>query len=193
MGNSSFSRRHFLAGLAVFALLSACGTSPPTRHFLLAARPTENPVPARGRIKVASVSVAKYLDQPQIVRHKSEYELIVADLERWGEGMQDMIGRILAEDLAARLSGSQVFVGDGVATAPADASVELYVERFDADPDGTVMLNVRWIVRRETGAAQVGSDRIAQRSASPAVGDLVAAMSDALAKLADRLAPLLTA
>jgi len=191
MSRAPLSRRQLIAGVGISALVGACGTSPPPRRFILAPRPAATPLPSTGRIMIAGVGIAKYLDQPQIVRHSSGYELTAADLERWGEGMADMVARVLAEDLAARLSGSQVFVGDGAATVPADASLELYIQNFDADPDGTVILAARWTIRRGAGAVRLGSERVAERPASAATSDLVAAMSDALAKLADRLAPML--
>jgi uncharacterized lipoprotein YmbA len=193
MGNAWLSRRHLLAGLAVPALIGGCGTSPPARQFLLAPRSADKPVRGVGRIMIAGVGIAKYLDRPQIVRHGSEYELALADLERWGEGMQDMLARVLAENLAARLLGSQIFVGDGAATVAADANVELYVERFDPNPDGTLVLKARWTIRRGSGPARLGSDLITRQPASGATGDLVASMSDAFALLADRLAPSLAA
>lgn len=191
MRKDPLSRRHLIAGLAISTMLGACGTSPAPRRFVLALRPAAAPLPYSGRVMIAGVGVAKYLDQPQIVRYSSGYELAVAEFERWGEGIGDMVARVLAEDLAARLSGSQVFVGDGAATVPADASIELYIQRFDADPDGTVILAARWTIRRGDRAVRLGSERVAERPTSAATSDLVAAMSDALAKLADRLAPML--
>ena len=187
MRNASLSRRRLIAGLALTALMSGC-TSPPSRRFLLAPRGAATTSSFAGRVTIAGVGIAKYLDQPEIVRHHSGYELAVAEFEVWGEGMADMVGRVLAEDLTARLQGGAVFVGDGAATVPADASLELYIDRFDADPDGTVVLNARWTIRRGGGAPRLGSERITARPASPSTPDLVAAMSDALAALADRLA-----
>jgi uncharacterized protein len=156
---------------------------------LAGAAPVGHVLPFNGRITIVAVGVAKYLDQPQIVRRSSGVELALAEFELWGEGMADMVARVLAEDLAARFAGGEVFAGDGTATVPADASVELYVDRFDPDPDGTLMLNARWTIRRSSSAARLGSERIAQRPTSATTADLVAAMS--LAKLADHLAQML--
>src|SRR5262249_53713102 len=101
MSKTRLSRRHLIAALALATPISACSTSPPPRRFVLAPRPANKPLPATGRVMIANVGVAKYLDQPQIVRHSSEYELTLADLERWGEGLADTVARVLAEDLAA--------------------------------------------------------------------------------------------
>jgi uncharacterized protein len=190
MSKVSPSRRQLVV-IALASLLGACGTSPASRRFLLVPRSSATALPFNGRIVIAAAGIAKYLDQPQIVRRSSSVELTLAEFELWGEGLADMVARVLAEDLAERLAGGEVFAGDGAATVPADAGVELYVERFDPDPDGTVILNVRWTIRRRGSAPRLGAERIAQRPASPATTDLVGAMSDALAKLADRLAPLL--
>jgi uncharacterized lipoprotein YmbA len=189
--NKSFpSRRQLVAGFGLSALLGACSISRPPRVFLLAPRPVAAPLGSAGRISIASVGIAKYLDQPQIVRHDGRYEIALADLERWGENMADMVARVLAEDLASRLSGSQVFVGDGAATVSADARLELYVQRFDAGLDRSVVLVARWAIRRGD-VARLGSESIAETAASTAAGDIVATMSDALATLADRLVPVL--
>jgi uncharacterized lipoprotein YmbA len=189
MRQASLSRRLLIAGLAFAALTSGC-TSPPSRRFLLAPRGAGAAAAPSfaGRVAIAGIGIAKYLDQPEIVRHHSGYELAVAEFEIWAEGVADMVGRVLAEDLAARLPGGTVFVGDGAATVPADTSLELYIDRFDADPDGMVVLNSRWTIRRGSGAPRLGAERITARPASPGTPDLVAAMSDALAALADRLA-----
>ena len=112
MRKASPSRRLLIAGLAFTAVMSGC-TSPPSRRFLLAPRGAATAPSYTGRVAIAGVGVAKYLDQPEIVRHGSGYELAVAEFEVWGEGMADMVGRVLAEDLTARLPGGTVFVGDG--------------------------------------------------------------------------------
>jgi len=187
------SRRQLIASLVISVATAACSTSPPTRRFMLAPRPAAAPLSFPRRVAIAGLGIAKYLDQPQIVRHRAGYEVEFAELERWAEGLADMVARTLAEDLAARLTGSQVFVGDGAATPPADASLELYVERFDPDPESAVHLSARWTIRRGSGAVRLGSERIIERAASASTNDLVAAMSDALANLADRLAAMLAA
>ena len=190
MNDMAPSRRYLIAGLAA-TFVGGCGTSPPTRRFLLEPRPAAASLPFAQRIAIARVGIAKYLDQPQIVRRGGGYELVFAELERWGEDMADMVARVLAEDLAQRLPNSEVFVGNGAATVSADASLELFIRRFDADSDGTVVLAARWTIRRGSAAARLGSESIAERTASPTTSNLVAAMSNALAKLADRLATML--
>jgi hypothetical protein len=101
-----------------------------------------------------------------------------------------MIGRVLAQDLTQRLPGSSVFSGDGAIGADADIRVEVNVQRFDAETDGSVSLAADVaIVQRmsHTGhAAHAVSLRVAD--AQPGPSGLASAMSKLLGKLADQLA-----
>ena len=188
MTMSSFSRRRAVIGLGLVGLLGGCGTTPPPRLFTLAPRPAVKPNRMAAKITVKGVTVAKYLDRPQIVRFGTAYELSVSEFERWGEGMSDMVTRVLVEDLSLRLPESDIFAASGAAIVPADASVDVDIDRFDADPDNAVILAARWVVRREPQALSSRADRIVVRPRSPATVDLVSAMSDALGQLGDSIA-----
>src|SRR3954454_1733759 len=133
------SRRRLIAGAALLALAPGCTTTPPPKLFTLAARPGTPTPHSPGSVMVRTVELAKYLDRPQIVRYGTPYELEVSEFERWGEGMRDMVTRVFVENLSMRLPSSQVFAGSGPLTMRADATVETEINRFEADPDGTVI------------------------------------------------------
>jgi len=186
------TRRRLLLGMAL-AALAACSTSPPPTLYTLAPRPGTaigRPAPA---VALRTVEIAKYLDRPQIVRHRSEYEFTVSDLERWGEGLADMATRVLAADLAQRLPASAITLAASPVTASGAATLAVDVARFDPDPDGTVVLVARWGIRRGERFGAVQLTRIEVKPASHTTADLVAAMSDALARLSDILAQALAA
>jgi uncharacterized protein len=183
------SRRRLIAGAALLALAPGCAATPPPKLYTLAPRPGTTTPRSPRSVMVRTVELAKYLDRPQIVRYGTPYELEVSEFERWGEGMRDMVTRVLVENLSMRLPSSQVFAGSGPLTMAADATVETEINRFDADPDGAVVLAARWIVQSERKkAARLQSERIRVAAASPGTASLVAAMSDALAHLGDRVA-----
>ena len=185
-------RRTVLAGLVPAALaLSGCA-SPEPAYFTLA------PVPGTPRsggpklVELQRPGLAGYLDRPGIVRANSAVQLNVAANERWGEPLGDLIGRILAEDLNQRLTGSSVFTTAGSISAQPDARIELDVQRFDADASGAVVLLAQVAVSRGRRAnAATRTVRLTQRPAGPATRDLVAAMSTVLGGLADTLAAML--
>jgi uncharacterized lipoprotein YmbA len=194
MTSGDLSRRRLIAGLGLLAAVEACTTSPNSRFFTLAPQPV---AASAGRspatVAVKPVELAKYLDRPQIVRHSNAYELQISDLERWGEEMRDMVTRVVIENLSLRLPASQVVGTSGSLTIRADVTVEVDISRFDADQNGKVFLDARSAVQRDGRRPSLWSDRITVQPASPSVPDLVAAMSDALGQLSDRIAQVLTA
>jgi hypothetical protein len=185
---AGLSRRRFVAGSGLLALLGACNTSPAPRLFTIAARPASSPFPASMKVVVKVVEVGKYLDRPEIVRYSDAYELQVAPLERWGESMRDMTTRVLIENLSLRLPKSQVVAEFSPVILTPDATVAVVISRFDADQTGKIVLDASWAVQRGVQRAAVRQERIRIQPASTSVTDLVAAMSDALGQLSDHIA-----
>jgi uncharacterized lipoprotein YmbA len=181
------TRRQLCVGLALLPILAGCA-SPPTRVYTLVPREPATPARSSATVMVKSVELAKYLDRPQIVRYGDVYELSLAEFERWGESMRDMVMRVLVEDLSLRLPKGQVFADSGQLPVRADTTVDVDISRFDADPNGEVVLAARWSVQRQGQRAQLRSDRITVPSNPADTPALVAAMSDALGQLADRIA-----
>ena len=99
-------------------------------------------------IKIARPGLAGYLDRPEIVRDSSVSRLALSGGERWGEPLGDMVGRVLALDLAQRLPGSSVFTEAGTISVDPSATVELDIQRFDLDTSGAVVLLVQTAVEQ---------------------------------------------
>jgi uncharacterized lipoprotein YmbA len=187
----TLSRRGLL-GLALAGAAQAC-TSPEPAYYTLAAVPG---APRRGgpaQVELRRPGLAGYLDRPGIVRSNSPYSIRVTGSERWGEPLGDLFTRILAEDLNNRLPGSSVFTSTGSITAEADATVEMDIQRFDADPSGQVVLLAQVAVSRGRTRASAATRvlRLLVQPAGPGIADQVAAMSAALGQLADALAAML--
>lgn len=138
---------------ALLVALGAAGCkSPEPAYFTLAPVPG-TPTPGGPRlVELQRPGLAGYLDRPGIVRADNSYQLKVADAERWGEPLGDLIGRILSENLSQRLPGSSVFTTAGAISAPPDARIELDVQRFDADVSGSVVLLAQVAVSRGRGS-----------------------------------------
>jgi uncharacterized lipoprotein YmbA len=139
---------------------------------------------------VVRPGLAGYLDRSGIVLKQAGYRLDVDSVVRWGEPLSDMIGRVLAEDLTQRLPGSSVFSGDGAIGADADVRVEINVQRFDAETDGSVSLIADLAIEQGMShtafAARAVSLRVADAQPGPA--GLASAMSTLLGELADQVA-----
>jgi uncharacterized lipoprotein YmbA len=192
MGHARPSRRMLLIRATTLLALAACADTPPPRVYTLAERPpaVATNTPGDAAVVVRSALLPKYLDRPQIVRYAGAYQLELNEMERWAEPLRDMVTRVLVQNLAARMNGTPVFAESSPAAAAAVTMVAVEISRFDAGPDGTVVLAARWVTR-SNGSAKNGSNhaaRFAAKPASPSVDALVASMSDALGQLSDAIA-----
>lgn len=188
-----------VVSLSLLGLVTGCGSSPPSTFFALSPAPASSASPGQTSaqpgapriVRLRRPSIPGYLDRPQIVRRVVDYRLGVAANERWGGPLDEMIGRVLAQDLEARLSGAAVFTEDGAITVDPDATVEVNVLRFELGANDEVLLAAGVAVTREGTAPATRSVRLAARPATATTPSLVATMSDLLAQLADAVVALL--
>ena len=182
------------AALLLLALLAACA-SPNPELFTLAAEPGPTVPLAAHSVEVRRVGLAGYLDRPEIVRSAAGFRLTLAQGQRWGEPLGTMLERVFAEDLVERLPGTAVFTESGAISTNPDLVLEVDVQRFDTEADGTLVLLAQIAVRRGDASrpAEARTLRLTARPATESTHDQVAAMSRALAELADRVVGMLAA
>ncbi len=178
-----------LAALAL--LLSACGSSPPSRFYTLDPVPPARPaVTSSGpAVEVDRVTLPESLDRLSVVTQIAPNRINVSDQDRWAAPLDGMTRRALASDLELRLPGRTVRMpGDPASHGPA-IKVTVNIRRFIGDQAGRVVLDADWAAtqdgrpflpsRQETISVQAGSAQ---------AGAISAAMSQALATLSDRIA-----
>ena len=181
-------RRRWVPIACALAFVAAgCGSTPPTLYTLVPRPGTPNDRPF-APIVLRTVTVAKYLDRPQIVSHRTDYELALSDSVRWGEALDEMVPRVLIDDLAQRLPKTRIATAASGMVPEANRTLTLDIDRFDADPDDTVVLDVRWTLLPGAQDGAMQTTRIAVPAGSSKTVDLVAAMSGCIAELSDRLA-----
>jgi uncharacterized lipoprotein YmbA len=119
----------------------------------------------------------------------------VVDTDRWAAPLDEMLGRILAQDVEQRLGGSVVFTEDGAITADAEATVEVDVRRFDVGDGGEVSLVAEVALEKGDMHVPAGTRAVNLKQAPTGAGTpaLVSAMSELLGKLADEIAGLVRA
>lgn len=179
----SVSRRAALLALA--ALPAACSSPNPTL-YVLAPIPGTTHAGAPKVIALRAISIAHYLERSQIVRSSESYRIDVLSNEWWGEPLDTMMGRILVQELNQRLPGSTVYADSGAISTPPDATVEINLQRLDLDRQGALLLVAQVAVDgRELASRGVS---LTVQPADPTTRALVAAMSEALARLADTIA-----
>jgi uncharacterized lipoprotein YmbA len=174
-------------------VIAGCGTSPEPAYYALSPSVGQASGQAPAGIKTIQLrrpGLAGYLDRPEIVRRLVDSRLGVAANERWGEPLNVMIGRVVAQDMAQRLGGISVFTEDGAITADADATVEIDIQKFEMDGGGSVQLVAQLAIERGTSHAATGA-KVIRLSARPEVGTtsgMVQAMSTLLGQMSDQVA-----
>ncbi len=187
------TRRAWLSGAIALAVSAAgCASVNPTLYTIA-------PVPgvARGGgprvVVLRQIGLPRYLDRSQIVRSSDNYRLNVEANSWWGEPLAAMIARVLEQELSDRLPGTSFFSDTGAIAADANATVEINIQRLDADAAGTVILAAQAAVvfTAAHAASHTQAVRFTARPPSADVQGEVAAISVVLGRLADTVAAML--
>jgi uncharacterized lipoprotein YmbA len=187
---ASMTRRLLMMALLLGA--SGCASANPELYTLASIPGPEVDVPQR-RIVMRAVNVARYLERPEIVRWSEDYQLNVRANAWWGEPLSPMIGRVLIDELSQRAQRATIFPENSGISASADATLEITIQRMDADRAGTVQLRAQ-VVLIPTGTGRAPRFKTVRLQTVPTGGDIraeVAAISTALGLLADEIAQLL--
>lgn len=178
-----------LAGLGlVLCQLAACA-SPEARIYTLVSQTGQRVAGRPTSVSVETVDVAKYLDQPQLVRRSGAVQLGVSEFERWGEPMGSMVQRVLAENLRQRLPVGSLVTTSQAASGKEAAVLELSINRFETDAAGVVVLQAQWRLHyRNRGRNAAAQANIAVPPAATGASGQVEAMSRALDQLAGHIA-----
>jgi uncharacterized lipoprotein YmbA len=172
-------------------LLAACASPNPTLYMLSPVQGSS----ADGGPKVVvlrGIGLARYLERSQIVRSSEGNRLDVLAGDWWGEPLGAMMSRVLVENLSQRMPGTSVFSESGAISADADATVEVNIQRMDADQNGTIVLlaQVAVLSADSAGPSLRRSERLTVTPTTPGTGGAVGAMSIALGQLSDTIVTL---
>jgi len=169
------------------------GKSPKADFYTLGAMTASGPAAALSpdiAIAVGPVTIPAELDRKQIVTRDADNRVIVAELSRWVGPLQDTITSVLTANLAARLGTEKVAPHNRESLFPFTHHVVLNFNRFDGHPEGEVLLDVTWSIKKSGQSAPliVQHTKIHEPVATPDYAGLVAAQSKALAEISTRIA-----
>ena len=145
------STRPVLAMLSLaFLVLGGCGSTPPTRFYLLPTLTDASPPTSTGKrdltIGVGPVTLPPYLDRPQIVTRASRAKLDLAEFDQWAASLQDTVARVLVENLSLLIPTDRVMLYPWPRTTAIDYQVIVEVTQFDRTLGGEVVLVARWSI-----------------------------------------------
>src|ERR1700722_7628128 len=186
MKGTRYPRR--LAALIFGVTLGACSSPNPALYTIAPITGAEQ----SGGPKVVllqQIGLDRYLERSQIVRSSENYRLDVLSNDWWGEPLSAMLSRVLVTELGQRLPRSTVISENGAISAPADATIELNVQRLDNDASGILVLQAQAGVNFQgrSGPALQSFWITVRTQTSDTPGEF-AAMSPSVGQLADGLA-----
>jgi uncharacterized lipoprotein YmbA len=192
-----------LAVLAASALpLGACaGSSAPTQFYTLATTIEANGTPKAPEsrklsIGVGPVTLADYLDRPQIVVRDSAYKVSPTTFDQWAGPLDTGLPTVLVGDLAALLPQDDVVMVPQPFLTPLDFQVRINVSRFDIDGAGNAATEAQWqVFDVKKGMVVTTQNSVLREPAGTGGGTEagVAALSRTLGTLSREMAKAITA
>ena len=189
----TLTRRAALPLVLVTALVATgcLGGTAPTRFYVLA--PVDGPALADARamtLGVGPVTLASYLDRPQIVTRPATDKIDLGEFDQWGEPLRDGISRVLAEDLSRQLPSAKISVFPWRGIEGVRYQVIVDVTRFDGPAGGDTALEARWRILEGAGGKEVAAKttRLAEPAGGVGYPLTVSAMSRALNALSRDIA-----
>jgi uncharacterized lipoprotein YmbA len=169
----------WISAAVVATLVSACTVTPPPRLYVLSSLSSPGteprqlalaalPEPSSGSptaprrspmttIGIVPVTVAQYLDRPEIIVRRSHNELQILESDRWAEPVGATATRALVENLSILLSQSRVSTTPLRGSQRATYELSLDLTAFEVDETGAAVLAGDWtLVDPATGAARAG-------------------------------------
>ncbi len=191
------SRHIYIVCLVMF--LSACGTSPKTHFYLLDQDhpPGENAAPDTDglRIGVWKARLPEFLDRSEIVTRNGQHDIELSDFHKWAGRLDNNLSRLVAAELGERLHTDRVVVSPWPAYIKNNYQVKLYIEHFDGQLGGEMVLSGAWSLLNGRGNKELAWKSFTFRTtaASATYSDMIAALSALTVQLADRIATTIAA
>jgi uncharacterized lipoprotein YmbA len=183
--------------LLLLSWLAGCASAP-VHYYTLSSVPrtvTAPPLQLTAPLRLERLTIPTELDRTQLVRRLDTTRLQILDDHRWAAPLDDMMRRVLSEDLALRLGSSAIAEPNEPASGERRASLAVDIRELYGDVDCAVTLHAAWSVKLTPAAgirtppAVAGGDEeihLAPGSCSGPAG-LPPQISQALAQLSDRI------
>ena len=182
----------FITAALLFAL-AGCATSPPPTFYQLE-EPASTHLSGLDRgiaIGVGPVSMAAYLDRPQIVTRAEAHKLQLSEANVWAEPLKESITRVIGVNLSNMLQTTRIFRFPTRDRAiPLEYRIALDIPRFDGTLGGDVQLVARWTLYKGRGedALLTRVSIITEASGGEGYEKLITAQNRALQALSREIA-----
>ena len=127
------------------------------------------------------------------MKSAAEVRLDVSGNDWWGEPLGPMVTRVLVENLTQRLPNAAVVASTGAISSPAEATVEVNLQRLGLAAPGQLGLGAQAAVRFREGGRRDATRTLSLQApvAGADTASFVAAASQVVGQLSDQVAALL--
>jgi uncharacterized protein len=191
------SRLNLCALLVVIMVsLAACGSTPPSDYYVLAARASDIPSGDTPSVGVGPISIPEYLNRNSMVFNRDGNKLEIATFARWAEPLESGISRVLSLNLASNLNTEDIQVFPWHPTRAPEYAVGLRLLLLDST-NQRAQLVAEWSLRKGGEDATEKRRIVRLEKATGAAGDITpddvaAAYSELLGELSDIIAQVIT-
>ncbi len=177
-----------LAFVLAGSVLTACGSSPPSKFYTLSGIGSTTgitPVPAIPVfIEMLPVSVSESLSRPQIVLRTARSQVDIREQDRWASSFNVELRDALAAGIVGKSGATDVTRGG----RPADANtyrIAIDLQQFDAVVGQEVRTVFGWTITRSDGTQRVVCKMTVNESVNQ---DSVDAVVDSVQRVVGRVA-----
>jgi uncharacterized lipoprotein YmbA len=154
----NLSIRYTVLTLSLFlVILTGCGSSAPTRFYLLnsLSGPETGQLVSDSKdsmvIGIGPVTIPEYLDRFQIVTRTSNNKINLAEFDQWAEPMNENVSRVLVENLSQMLSTNNVSLFPSKVSDNLDYQIQIEIVDFEGKFGDKASLSVRWSILGDKG------------------------------------------
>jgi uncharacterized lipoprotein YmbA len=146
--------------------------------------------PDQPLVRLDRVTIPTEIDRSQLVRRVDATRLQIVEGDRWAAPLDDMIRRVLSDNLTARLPPNTVADPYEPTLGERRQSLSVDIQEFYGDSGCAVTLRAAWVLKQPDLESIRGSEEVRAPAGTDCAGAgaLPAAMSQALAQLSDRIA-----
>lgn len=144
------SHRPGLVLLLLMFMLGGCGGGSTAVRYYLVDPVQYNDIPANTNpalaIEILEVQVPQYLEEFHIATRRQANQLHFTETSQWGENLRKNLLRTLARNLSVLLESNDVATPLNRSMSIPDYRIQVHIEQFERDSDGTVRLIAGWQV-----------------------------------------------
>lgn len=177
--------------VTIIVSLAACGSTPPSDYYVLAARSGDIPTGDTPSVGVGPISIPEYLNRNSMVFNRDGNTLEIATFARWAEPLESGISRVLSLNLATNLNTEDIQVFPWHPTRAPEYAVGMRLLALDSNSQ-RAQLVAEWSLRKASEGAtekrRIVRLEKAINTADITPDDVAAAYSELLWQLSDIIA-----